>query len=82
MNIEFIESLAGEFRQLLSSGKPVVILDAANVEVITTPALQLIISLEKTMSASGGTFAVKNGGDAFISAFKDAGIENLLSRSN
>lgn len=79
MNIETIEVLTSEFKQLLSSKNPNLILDASKVENITTTGLQLIIALEKTLSSSGGTFFIKDESDSFICAFKDAGLENLLS---
>ena len=81
VNIENIESLTGEFKKILSSKKSIFTLDASNVENITTSGLQLIVSLEKTMSASGGVLVVKNGSEAFVNALKDEGLENLCQQN-
>lgn len=80
MNIETIEEIAGEFKQLLSSSKiSNLIIDASKVENITTAGLQLIVALEKNLSSSGGAFFIKDESDSFASAFKDIGLENFLS---
>ncbi len=81
INIENIELLTNEFKQLLSTKKSILTLDATKIESITTAGLQLIISLEKTMSASGGNLFVKNSSEAFVSALKDEGLENLYQQN-
>jgi len=77
MNIEAIEELIAEFMALLSPKKQNLIIDASNVEDITTAGLQLIISLEKTLSAAGCIFQVKGENDLFSSVFKRVGLENF-----
>lgn len=79
MTIETAEALASELKQLSLSECNSLTLDASNVENITTTGLQLIISLEKNISSSGGLFTIKGGGESFVCAFRDAGLENLLS---
>ncbi|MEQ1705078.1 MAG: STAS domain-containing protein [Rickettsiales bacterium] len=79
MNIETIEECVATFKALLSQRKQNVVIDASKVENITTSGLQLIISLEKTLSTAGCTFLVKDESEIFSAAFKEAGLENFLS---
>ena len=79
MNIETIEQLAIELKRFVSERKKSLILDVSKIENITTPGLQLILSLEKTLSASGNFLGMSGESIPLASAFKDAGLENLLS---
>ncbi len=82
MNIEDIESLAGELKNLRLSVKSHLILDASKIESITTAGLQLIVSLDKSIAASGGSLSLVNGSAVFMEIVKDEGLENLLNRSS
>jgi anti-anti-sigma regulatory factor len=82
MTIETAEALAAELKQLPLEGKTHLTLDASHVEHITTPGLQLIISLDKTLSAQGGMLTINGRRDPFIRAFKDTGLESVLSTSS
>ncbi len=79
MTIETAESLAAELKQLPLSEKTNLTLDASQVETITTPGLQLIVSLEKTLSAQGGSLTIQGQREPFIHAFKYTGLESLLN---
>ena len=78
MTIESVETLAAEMKQLPLAEKTRLRLDASHVENITTPGLQLIISLEKTLAAQGGALTIQGKRDSFINAFKETGLESLL----
>ncbi len=76
MTIETAEALCAELKQIPLIGKTGLILDASEVEHITTPGLQLIVALEKTLSTQGGALSITNKKDWFIRALQDAGLEN------
>lgn len=78
INIEVIEVIASKLKQLVSSGNATLVLDASQVENITTAGLQLIISLEKTLSSLGRGLVVKDKSEIFRAAACEAGLENLL----
>lgn len=80
MTIETVEQLAAEFKQWPLVEKSSVTLDAGQVENITTPGLQLIVSLEKTLTSQGGVMAIIRKKDSFVRAFKDAGLESVLGK--
>jgi anti-anti-sigma regulatory factor len=82
MTIETVEPLAVEFKQLPLTDKNSLVLDAAQVENITTPALQLIVSLEKTLATQGNTLIIANPRDALIQACRDLGFEQLLGKAS
>lgn len=79
MNIETAVALAAELKQLPLAGKTQLVLDAANVEVITTPGVQIILSLEKTLAAQGGSLKISSRREAFNNALRDIGLERLLA---
>ena len=78
MTIETAEALAAELKQLLLAEKTCLTLDASHVENITTPGLQLILSLEKTLSDQGGTLTINGKRDSFMHAFSDVGLASVL----
>lgn len=78
MNIENIEAIANQLKNLVAN-KANITLDASNVENITTPGVQLVIALEKSLSAMGKFLTVMGGGEHFTAAFKDIGLESLIS---
>lgn len=80
INIEVIESLADDIKRIIPSEKISLILDVSKVEQITTAGVQLIMSLEKTLSALGGEFWIKKANAVFSVVFKEMGLENFLSR--
>lgn len=82
INMECIESLASEFKQLISSQNQVLILDASRVDVVTTAGLQLIISLQRTLSSLGRILLVRDSSEQFAVAARDTGLEILLSGGN
>ena len=81
ITIETVEALASELKQLPLSEKNSLTLDASNVENITTPGLQLIISLEKTFAARGGTLIINGQKDFFLRALSEVGLDSLLNKT-
>ena len=78
MTIETVEAVASELKQRVDGGGVNLTLDATQVETITTPGLQLIASVEKTLKARGGKLVINGTREAFMRAFADAGLEGLL----
>ncbi len=79
MTIEAAESLAAELKQLPLTENTTLHLDASRVEHITTPCLQLIVSLGKTLAIQGGSLTIQGQKDSFTRAFRDTGLESLLT---
>ncbi|MEI7669994.1 MAG: STAS domain-containing protein, partial [Pseudomonadota bacterium] len=80
MTIETVGTLAAEFKQWSLPKKICVTLDASQVENITSPGLQLIVALEKTLTRNGNALTIIGKKELFIQAFKDAGLENFLGK--
>lgn len=81
MTIETAETLAAELKQLPLPEKTRLTLDASQVENITTPGLQLIVSLDKTLAAQGGALLINGQTEQLVHAFRDSGLESLLKQS-
>lgn len=81
MTIDTAEALAAELKQLPLMEKSDLTLDASQVEAITMPGMQLIVSLEKTLEAQNGTLTINGKRDAFTHAFRDAGLESVVNKS-
>jgi anti-anti-sigma regulatory factor len=68
---------AGPLREALlkalKRGKPVTV-DAAQVERLSTPCIQVLLAAGKTAEAGGGRLALAQASDAFIAAFSDLGL--------
>jgi anti-anti-sigma regulatory factor len=79
VTIENIEALANEIRTLGFGPAGTLTLDAAAIEMITTPGVQLLLSLHKTLSESGGKLAVKNSNESFAQPFQALGFGEHLS---
>ncbi|MDX2073357.1 MAG: STAS domain-containing protein [Alphaproteobacteria bacterium] len=82
MTIETAEALAAELKQLPLAEKTSLTLDVSQVQNITSPGLQLIVSLEKTITAQGGRLTITGERDAFVCVFKDAGLGSMLGQSS
>lgn len=78
LTIETAEAFAAECKQWPLEEKTTLTLDASVVENITTPAIQLIVSLEKTLVAQGGALVIVSPTEAMVRAFNDVGLQNLL----
>jgi len=80
VTIETVESVLLELQEMDLSDE--FILDATQVEIITTPGLQLLVSLEKTLSIQGGALVISGTAQPFVHALRDAGLESLLDASS
>ena len=79
MTIENAEKLTAEFKKVLGDGRVSLTLDASQVENITTPGMQLIAALGKTLQQRGGALVIDGKGAGFTRAFADVGLENLIA---
>lgn len=56
------------------------ILDGTDVELMTTPCLQVVLSAGQTCEGAGQTFSITNPSEAFSIAFNDLGLDTYLER--
>lgn len=82
LSIETVDGLHAEFKTLLSSENPNVLLNAAQVENITTPGVQLLVSLQKSLIAQERSLTIMNPSDTFISSCKALDLYTLLTKSS
>ena len=80
ITIETVEALAADLKQLSFTEKAVITLDASQTENITTPGIQLIVSVEKIMETLGGGVKISNARPAVIKTFQTIGLERLLAQ--
>jgi anti-anti-sigma regulatory factor len=80
MTIDTADSLAAEWNALPVSAKPCVTMDGSKVENITTPAVQLILAFDKTITESNGTLAITGKTECFTQVFYDLGLKSFLDR--
>ena len=79
LNIETVEAFAGEMRTLLGKQPRDLTIDVSKVQNITIPALQLIVAVEKTMTAAGGTLTLCGDSPIYNAACIDSGLLSLLT---
>ncbi len=72
------EELRENLVQRLVVGEDLII-DASNVDAITTPCLQVIISAGNTIEADGNNLAIQNPSHAFENAFNDLGLSHIFN---
>src|SRR5262249_61613596 len=60
-------------QKALKRGKPVV-LDAAQVDRLSTPCIQVLLAAGKSAEAGGGRVILAQASDAFVTAFSDLGL--------
>lgn len=78
MNIAHAEKMSlGVKKYMANSNKR--IFDASEVERITTPCLQLLLSIAKLSKEDGVEFQVKSPSDVFSKAVEDLGMSNELN---
>lgn len=54
-------------------------LDAEKVERITTPGVQLLLSIDNSLKKGGGKFILQSSSDVFNTALIDLGFEDKLN---
>lgn len=73
------EQLRESFVQRLVVGSDIIV-DASNVDAITTPCLQVIISAGNTFEEAGCNLSIGNPSPAFTNAFNDLGFSELFEK--
>lgn len=61
----------------IARGKPVMI-DAGQVERLSTPCVQVLLAAGKTAEAAGGRLTLTQASDGFVAAFSDLGLFGSL----
>lgn len=85
LTIECAEALASSIvKQGVPDRGETFTLDASHTEIITTPGVQVILALSKTIAASGGKLSILKPSDTFIRNFEILGFTAELNewRSN
>lgn len=81
VDIVVCEKLLEELRQLVeSAGVSSVVVNAADVSRITTPCVQLILSLEKVCLSDGVGFKVINISEGFRDCFVVLGFSDKITK--
>ncbi len=78
MTIATVETLATQLNDLPANSQ-LVTLDASGTEIITTPGVQLLLSLHKTLTARGSALTVTNASDALAASFEQLGLKSQFS---
>jgi len=76
--IQNIEELIESVKKLMTPGKNVIV-DAAHTEVITTPGVQLLLSLARTLEQNGGALGLINPKETFTQTFDALGLKSRLT---
>ncbi|NDF11995.1 MAG: STAS domain-containing protein [Proteobacteria bacterium] len=77
LDIRAVESFYEEIKKL-SERTTHITLDASKVERLTTPCVQIILSLAKYLTASGGALKITSPTVVFSLAFTDLGFSRNL----
>lgn len=80
ISISTVEALADEIRTHAAEASLSLTLDAANTEILTTPGIQLLLSLEKTLEQTGGDLRLINAKDTLTSVFQTLGLKEKFER--
>src|SRR3546814_1342385 len=69
--------LLHSFHEIMAQGGKVVI-DAAAVDRLSTPCVQILVSAVQHMEQHGIPFVIRSPSDAFVTAFDDLGLFSYL----
>jgi len=79
LDIRAAGPLRDGLQKALKRGKPIV-LDAAQVDRLSTPCIQVLLAAGKSVEAAAGRIVLTDASDAFVAAFSDLGLfANLMS---
>lgn len=78
LTIDTVEALAADFSAYCADG-PCVTLDATQVEVLTTPGVQLILSFSKSLEAQGISLRIIHAKPAVTQVFERLGLATQFS---
>ncbi len=79
MDLRAAEPLLLSMQESLGMGGKVVV-DAAAVDRLSTPCVQVLIAALQHMEQNGTPFVIKSPSDAFVSAFDDLGLFSFLMK--
>ena len=79
MDLRAAEPLLHSLHEILGQGGKVVI-DAAAVDRLSTPCVQILLSAAQHMEQHGIPFVIRSPSDAFVSAFDDLGLFSFLMK--
>ncbi len=68
-----------DIQQLLSSEAMAVILDGAELTYVSSAGLRLLLTLQKGMTAKGGTLKLRNIKDEIMEIFNITGFSSILT---
>ena len=57
-----------------------VVIDASSVERLTTPCVQVLVAAAQFLAGQDKSLMVKDPSEAFVSAFSDLGLEDVLQQ--
>lgn len=78
LDISHAERVCAEMRKYISKAKGKIILDASEVERITTPCIQILLSVAHLSKRDGLSFKVSSPTDVFCTAMEDIGLSDEL----
>ena len=79
LDIRAAASLREGLQKALKRGKPVIV-DAAQVDRLSTPCIQVLLAAGKSAEGGAGRIILAQASDAFVAAFSDLGLfANLMS---
>lgn len=77
ITIESVEDVAKEMKALRLDKCRQVVLDFSQVDVMTTPGLQLLVALEKSLAATNGALVLNHMKPGISALLKEAGLERF-----
>lgn len=79
LDIRAVEQFFDRLRTIAEEAD-VAMIDASKVERITTPCVQIVLSLSKTLEENGGRLKLKAASDVFHNAFADLGLTHCIKQ--
>lgn len=80
LTIDTVETLTAELAdKVKGEAGQVLALDASALESITTPGVQLLVSVHKTLSDAGGQLRITGGGELLQAVFAQIGLGPLYA---
>lgn len=80
LTIETVEALAAFFLEHKPSGQTALTLDVSPIEVITTPGVQLLVSLAKTLETLNVALNIEGARPAFAQTLQQLGLSAYFAQ--
>ncbi len=80
LTIENIEALSNDLKKLATDNGIALTLDASQTETITTPGVQLLLSLDKLLSSNGGKLIIYQSKGVLNDTFSLLGLNEQLAK--